>query len=123
MHTTNAFASHLFQRQQAPTAGNEDRSARWTLPRLGRLHARWTLTHAAAPALIVLTLVTSFFASTPSRSGRQEETPAFFAMPSQAAATPTPAAAPVAELLWAVSGDQDGRFGMPDGAAIDAQGN
>jgi DNA-binding beta-propeller fold protein YncE len=123
MHATIAYASHLFQRHQATTARRGDWSASCALSRFDRLHSHWMLTHAATSALVILKFVASVFALTPNRSGRQGETPAFLAMPSQAAATPTAAAGPIAELLWAVSGDQDGRFGMPDGAAIDAQGN
>ena len=51
------------------------------------------------------------------------EAPAVLATHQGTSATPATGAVPLVEFLWEVNGDADARFGIPDGAAVDPQGN
>src|SRR5215207_1499385 len=83
----------------------------------------WVLAHLATAALLLLTLIGSFFAFGPGRHKRQDDIPVF--LPAFSGTT-TPRAAsegPIAEFVWQSHGGPDLPLLEPGQPAVDPRGN
>jgi DNA-binding beta-propeller fold protein YncE len=82
-----------------------------------------TLAQFATAALVLLTLVASFFVFGPSRLHQQGDRPVFIPAISGTPATPDAVEQPVAELVWSLDGGPALPFHDPTALAFDPAGN
>jgi DNA-binding beta-propeller fold protein YncE len=94
------------------------------LPERTRRGSRWSFAPLATAALVLLTLIGSFFAFGPGRHGRNHPQPVHMPAISATPATPeTDESALVATFLWASDGGPDLPFDDPYFLAFDPAGN
>ena len=94
------------------------RGSSLTFPRIWPSQG-WAVVHLATAALIVLTVVSIFFAFGPGRPVRHEGGPGFF----PAAPAPPENAEEAATLIWESTGDANLPLNNPGNLSIDPDGN
>jgi DNA-binding beta-propeller fold protein YncE len=103
--------------------GSHDPGDRQAAP--DRKQSGWSLAVAVplVAALILLALVGSRIALSPSWPIARQEKPAFLAAATAMSATSVPVPGPVAEPLWQADGKPNAALRLPAGVTVDPQGN